>query len=109
MLLGHGDDTNTATATVQRGNVDACVDLAGDAARECYAREVGRELAAVGGTGVTPQAVFTAPADSGSTVTFATAAAADTSAALLCDLHLRVGVTEADTPSWVSWNELPVS
>jgi hypothetical protein len=107
VVLNRGEDT--AASPALRGNVNACVSLTGEAARTCYAREVALELAAVGGTAGTPQVMFEAPSDSTSTVTFATAASADTSAALLCDLHLRVGVTEADSPSWVSWNESPVS
>jgi hypothetical protein len=102
VVLSRGEDTTAATAV--RGNVNACVTLTGEAARNCYAREVALELAAVGGTGGTPQVMFEAPADSaGSTVTFATAASADTSAALLCDLHIRVGATDESTPSWTSW------
>ena len=84
-------------AAASGGNVNQCAQLKGDAARACYSREVGRELASLGAT---PRAVF-APEASGS-VTFA--AAAD-SAALLCDLHLRVGVTDESKPSWVGWAE----
>ena len=45
---------SSAATTVRRGappggNVGACAALKGDAARACYSREVGRELAAVGG------------------------------------------------------------
>ena len=79
------------------GNVTLCSQLKGDEARACYSREVGRDLAAVGAT--VPRAVFAA--DTGGSVTFA----AEDSAALLCDLHLRVGVTNANKPSWVTWAE----
>ena len=83
----------------QRGNMSACTGLKGDQARECYAREVGLELAAIGGTGgAAPRALA---ASTASTVTFA---AEDTSAALLCDLHLRVGVTDLKKASWTTWS-----
>jgi hypothetical protein len=99
VLLGQSEEP--ASTALLRGNVGLCTELEGDAARECYAREVGRELAAVGGT---PQPVFAAPADgTAGTVTFANAASTDTSAALLCDLHLRAGVTDESKPNWTSW------
>jgi hypothetical protein len=98
MVLAFGrSEGSSAEAVPQRGNVSACAALKGEPARECYAREVGLELAAIGGTGGAPRALAAAVS---STVTFA---AEDTSAALLCDLHLRVGVTEADKASWTSW------
>jgi hypothetical protein len=99
VVLGGGDEPSSAA--VLRGNVGLCTNLEGEAARECYAREIGRELAAVGGV---PQPVLAAPADNPSgTVTFVNAASADTSAALLCDLHLRAGVTDESKPNWTSW------
>ncbi|MDA0141952.1 hypothetical protein [Solirubrobacter deserti] len=76
------------------GNVRTCAALTGEPARACYAREVGRELAAAGGGA--PRALA---ASASSTVTFA---AADT-AALLCDLHIRVGATDATKASWTTW------
>jgi hypothetical protein len=84
-------------AAAAGGDVAQCVQLTGDAARACYSREVGKELSSVGAS--EPRAVFAA--DTGGSVTFA----ADDSAALLCDLHLRVGVTDESKPSWTSWNE----
>jgi len=93
-------DEESSTFAVSGGNVGVCTDLEGDAARACYAREVGRELASVGGA---PQPVFSAPADGTSTVTFASAASADSSAALLCELHIRAGVTDESKPNWTSW------
>lgn len=101
VLLSRGDDPSAAA--VPRGNVNSCVTLTGEAARNCYAREVGRELAAIGGAPQAELAELAGAQDTGTTVTFATLAAADTSAALLCDLHLRVGVRDESTPSWTSW------
>ena len=98
VLLVRSDETSVAAAP--GGNVGLCTNLEGDAARACYAREVGRELAAAGGSAGTPQAVFAAPADTANVVTFA---AQDSSAALLCELHIRVGVTDESKPSWTSW------
>jgi hypothetical protein len=101
LVLASGrSDGSSAEAVPQRGNVGACVALEGDAARECYAREVGRELAAISGAGGDTPRAFAATTSS--TVTFTDA---DPSAALLCDLHLRVGVTDAnaDKASWTSW------
>ena len=81
-------------ATASTGNVGSCLALKGDAARACYSREVGKQLAA-------------APRVDSAAVTFA---ADDTEGAgLLCDLHTRVGVTSQSRPSWVSWNEPSVS
>jgi len=103
LILERRDGT---AAAVSGGNFRTCSQLEGDAARACYKREVGRELAAIGSTSG-QRAVFVAPSDG--SVTFATAATADTSAALLCDLHIRAGNVDASTPSWVSWNEPPAS
>ena len=90
-------------ATAATGNVGSCLKLKGDAARACYSREVGKQLAAAGGA---PRAVFAAAADPGA-VTFVSD---DTQGAeLLCPLHTRVGVTDENRPSWVSWTEPPVS
>ena len=98
VLLLHGEDASVAAAP--GGNVAQCTNLQDEAARECYAREVGRELAAVGGSAGTPQAVFDTSAGTANVVTFASQ---DTSAALLCELHIRVGVTDESKPSWTSW------
>jgi len=98
VLLVRGEDASVAAAP--GGNVSLCSDLEGDVARECYAREVGRELASVGGSSGTPQAVFDASGAGANVVTFA---AQDTSAALLCELHIRVGVTDESKPSWTGW------
>ena len=83
-------------AAASGGNVSQCAQLRGEAARDCYSREVGLELAAMDSA---PRAVFAE--DTSGSVTFA----ADDSAALLCDLHLRVGVTDESKPSWVGWAE----
>jgi hypothetical protein len=83
-----------------RGVVSSCARLQGDAARACYSREVGRELAAVGSTGA-PKITFSAPADS-TEVRIASVAAEQP---LLCDLHARVGVVDSQVPSWLGWNE----
>ncbi|RKQ91109.1 hypothetical protein C8N24_0926 [Solirubrobacter pauli] len=98
VLLARSDDTSVAAAP--GGNVALCTDLQGEAARACYAREVGRELASVGGSTGTPQAVSAAAPESANIVTFA---AEDQSAALLCDLHIRVGATDERKPAWTSW------
>jgi hypothetical protein len=82
------------------GNVSACARLEGDAARKCYGREVGRELAAVADAGV-PDVQIAAPSGSAQ-VTFA---ATEAPPPLLCDLHARVGVIDEQVPSWLGWTE----
>jgi hypothetical protein len=86
------------------GDLGLCSDQRGDAARACYSREVGRELAAVGDAA--PALAFALPADASTAVTFAEAGV-DTSQRdpLLCDLHARVGVTDQRVPSWLGWTE----
>jgi hypothetical protein len=89
---------------VRGGDFGACAQQKGDAARACYSREVGRELAAVGGSSQTITLV--APSGSTGEVTFSSA---DVESAqqqpLLCDLHTRVGVTDEQVPSWLGWAE----
>lgn len=80
------------------GNFSTCAKLEGDAARTCYNREVGRELASVGG-----DVTLETPGDSSSPVTFT--ASDSTAQPLLCDLHARVGVVDAQVPSWLGWTE----
>lgn len=92
-------DTPQRVAT--GGNFNICAKARGEAARACYSREVGRELSAVGAT--TPQITFAAPAGTGE-VTFASVEA-EQREPLLCDLHARVGVTDAQVPSWLGWTE----
>ena len=77
----------------------------GDAARACYSREVGRELAAVGGVR-RRRVTFAGALRRIGEVTFA-AADVETAQAgpLLCDLHARVGVTDEQVPSWLGWTE----
>ena len=86
------------------GDFGVCSKQQGDAARACYSREVGRELAAVGGSS---QAItLIAPADTTGEVTFTSADAESAQQApLLCDLHTRVGVTDEQVPSWLGWTE----
>ena len=97
LAFGRGEGSSAeAGAAALRGDVRSCATLKGEVARECYAREVGRELAALGGG---EPRVFAG--DTSSTVTFAQG---DTSAALLCDLHLRVGVTDTEKASWTTWS-----
>jgi hypothetical protein len=85
------------------GNFGVCSKVKGEAARACYSREVGRELAVVGST--EPEITIAAPAGTGE-VTFASVEAqAEAQAPLLCDLHTRVGVTDAQVPSWLGWTE----
>jgi hypothetical protein len=92
------DDPQTAAAG---GNVGACSNVKGEAASACYRREVGRELAVVGTT--QPEITFAAPAGTGE-VTFASAGT-EQEQPLLCDLHARVGVIDAQVPSWLGWTE----
>jgi hypothetical protein len=92
-------DTPQRAAT--GGEFGVCSQAKGEAARACYRREIGRELAAVGAT--TPEVTFAAPAGTGE-VTFASV---ETEQPLLCDLHARVGVTDAQVPSWLGWTEPP--
>jgi hypothetical protein len=83
------------------GNFGVCSQAKGDAARACYSREVGRELAVVGTTA--PELAISAPSGTG-VVTFASVEA-QRQPELLCALHERVGVTDEQVPSWLSWNE----
>ena len=86
------------------GDFGVCSKQRGDAARACYSREVGRELAAVGGAG--PEISFAAPSGVSNEVTFAEAdVETPQQDALLCDLHVRVGVTDAQVPPWLGWAE----
>jgi hypothetical protein len=77
------------------GDFSVCRSQEGDAARACYTREVGRELAVVGGTAAkvtwagTGEVTFTSTAEG--------------SEPLLCDLHARVGVVDEQVPSWLGW------
>ncbi len=98
LALGRGEES-AADVTAQRGDVSACTALQGDEARACYAREVGLELAAIGPGGGAAPTALAAPVDG--TVSFASEQ--DTSAALLCDLHIRVGATDANKASWTEW------
>jgi hypothetical protein len=95
LAFGRGDGSSASAGAPPRGNVSACAALKGDPARECYAREVGRELTAM--SGGAPSILAAA----NTTVTFDGADA--TSAALLCELHLRVGATDAEKASWTTW------
>jgi hypothetical protein len=83
------------------GSFGVCSQQRGDAARACYSREVGRELAAVGAITVE------APSRSSTLVTFAEADVETSKERdpLLCDLHARVGVTDVQVPSWLGWTE----
>jgi hypothetical protein len=87
------------------GNFGVCSKAKGEAARACYRREVGRELAVVGATA--PEITIAAPAGTGQVAfaSIATQAQAEAQAPLLCDLHTRVGVTDAQVPSWLGWTE----
>jgi 2-keto-3-deoxy-6-phosphogluconate aldolase len=90
---------DTAQPVSAGGNFNVCAKAKGEAARACYSREVGRELAVVGATAT--EITFAAPSGTG-TVTFASAEAQEP---LLCDLHARVGVTDEQVPSWLGWAE----
>jgi hypothetical protein len=95
---------DTSTRSAAGRDFGICATKQGDAARACYSREVGRELAAVGGT--TASLTSVSPSDSAGEVTFA---AADVETAqqdpLLCELHARVGVTNGQVPPWIGWSE----
>jgi len=88
-------------APVVGGNFAVCAQLEGDAARACYRREVGRELASVG-SGVEATVSLEAPTGAPA-VTFASSEAE--ARPLLCDLHTRVGVIDEQVPSWLGWTE----
>ena len=96
LAFGRSDGSSAAAGSPPRGNVSACAALKGDPARECYAREVGRELVAM--SGGTPNVLA---ATTSTTVTFD--GTDTTSAALLCELHLRVGATDVEKASWTTW------
>ena len=95
---------DTASRSATGGDFGVCSKQQGDAARACYSREVGRELATVGGS--VAAVTLVAPSGSEGQVTFA-AADVETSQQdpLLCDLHARVGVTDEQVPSWLGWTE----
>jgi hypothetical protein len=106
LLYSMLDDRDAAPRGVANGgDFSVCAQQEGEAARACYQREVGRELAAVGGS--SPLTVsLVAPSGGDGEVTFASAdaeRAADQT--LLCDLHTRVGVTSEQVPSWIGWSE----
>ena len=75
-------------AAAAEANVSQCAQLKGDAARACYSREVGRELASMGARRARSFARRRTrrPGD------VRRRHRRRDSAALLCDLHLRVGV-----------------
>ena len=84
------------------GNFAACAKLEGDAARACYSREVGRELASVGGAApATSRSALPAGQQRGDVHRRPTS----TAQPLLCDLHARVGVIDEQVPSWLGWTE----
>jgi hypothetical protein len=95
VLLRRDDDARPALG----GNFAVCKALKGEQARSCYAREVSRELASIGGA--TPNVTLSAPAGGGQ-VTFTST---ESAAPLLCDLHARVGVLDEQVPSWLGWTE----
>lgn len=98
-----GDAPRAATG----GDFGVCSKQTGEAARACYSREVGRELAAVGGASASaPTITLVSPSDTPGEVTFTSAdAQAAQQQPLLCDLHTRVGVTSEQVPSWLGWSE----
>jgi 2-keto-3-deoxy-6-phosphogluconate aldolase len=85
------------------GNFGVCSKTKGEAARACYSREVGRELAVVGATA--PEITIAAPAGTGEVTFSPVETQAQAQAPLLCELHERVGVTDAQVPSWLGWTE----
>jgi hypothetical protein len=92
---------DTAQPVSGGGNFGVCSKAKGEAARACYSREVGRELAVVGATA--PEITISAPAGTG-VVTFASVEAQQ-EPGLLCELHERVGVTDEQVPAWLGWSE----
>ncbi len=78
------------------GDPNRCAELRSDAARACYSREVGRQLAMLGGRDPRKVGVVT------SSVAFTTASAIRSD--LYCDLHARVGDVDSGTPPWVGWS-----
>jgi hypothetical protein len=100
ILVSVADRRDRRASAPPGGDFGACAKLEGDAARACYSREIGRELQAVGG-GSGPQLTFAAPADSGQV----TLTSLEGTEPLLCDLHARVGVVDAQVPSWLGWTE----
>jgi hypothetical protein len=94
---------DTPSRSGMGGDFSVCSKQEGDAARACYSREVGRELAVVGGSA--PAVTLVAPSGSASEVTFTTAGVEAAQEPLLCDLHVRVGVTDEQVPSWLGWSE----
>ena len=94
---------DTASRASRGGSFGVCAKQQGDAARTCYSREVGRELATVGGSA--PAVTIVAPSGSSGEVTFTSAEAEAAQQPLLCDLHTRVGVTDEQVPSWLGWSE----
>jgi hypothetical protein len=101
ILVSVADRRDRRAAAPEGGDFGACSKLEGDAARACYSREVGRELQAVGGSSG-PQITFAAPADTSTQVTLTSLEGTEP---LLCDLHARVGVVDAQVPSWLGWTE----
>ena len=99
ILTSIADRRDRRAETPPNGDFGACARLEGDVARACYSREVGRELQAVGGK---PQLTFAAPADAATQVTLTSIEGPQP---LLCDLHARVGVSNAQVPGWLGWNE----
>ncbi|HEX6025772.1 MAG TPA: hypothetical protein VFZ00_27525 [Solirubrobacter sp.] len=99
ILVSVADRRDRRAAAPLGGDFGACAKLEGDAARQCYRREVGRELQAVGGA--VQQVTFAAPADTGEV----TLTSLEGTEPLLCDLHARVGVVDAQIPSWLGWTE----
>jgi len=85
---------SASPAAAVGGDVRVCQSLKGDTARACYRREVGLALAAISGTSAVPAEA--------TRVTFASPAG---TTPLLCDLHARVGVIDAQAPSWLGWTE----
>ena len=89
-FAGLGSDK--ARAVPPQGDVAKCVTLAGDAARECYRREVALQLAAIAGR---PASEVSEPAG----VDFDVIEPKDLE--LLCDLHARVGDADG-VPGWLN-------
>jgi hypothetical protein len=97
------DRREEARGGTLHGNFALCSSQTGEAARACYARETGRELATVSALSGAPDVVSTTPLTG--EVTFASTSVALEAEPLLCDLHARVGVVDEQVPSWLGWTE----
>jgi hypothetical protein len=93
-LLGGGEGGPAPAGALAGGNVGRCTQLSGDAARACYRREVGADLAALsGGRRPAGKPTFVSTEDR--------------SVAFVCDLHARIGVAVGQSSDFTdAWRPL---